>query len=546
MALDAPDLYIPYSHVAKAMAQAQRNDEEFWKASYGPDTGPSVVMGPAGGLDRLIRERGGEHRHADKALYYSLYTKHPFVYGCVELICQTAAQDRHTYPADDDKIASNGGKKQGKPTEMPASGGIGKAKVTDDDDDLEPGSSSNDPSLDGVEFLEQFFGSVNPFENFQDLLQAIYRDLLISGEAYILKQRNGAKIVSLTDDGSLDSEEAGVGRRTRVVSDTGEPVVALYRVPSRDTWAVPGPDGYPKVYRQRADGGGYREYAKEDIVFIRLPDPNDPSHGLSPLEALDLTLATDLQAARYNEAFFRNGAKAGLILSMQGASEPEIRRNREWVHTEYVKPENAHRPMLLLGNVEMVRDGNRAQNDMEFLELRRFTREEVCAVYSVPLSKLLSEGGSLGQAGKMSDDITFRADTVGPLQSRVYENINRQLMLPEFPDKPRLIPPKQEKIRLDLLEAAKSLVMCGGTGNEARSILHLAPFPEDELMNLPLFLVPSVQNLQADAAGAPDPDAPAKSPGASDAQRPDRTSRRTAAGQLNARVKQGHGMKTRS
>lgn len=526
------ELFVPMSY---AVEKARAIEVEK-AADVGPGFGPPVVLGPGGGVANFMNNKRS-NRYADKALYYYLYQRHPIVYACVELIVQTAAQDRHTYPSKD------------RPQSLGTlSGGYGeyKGKLGEDKEDDIEGDLGDEPK-DGVEFLEQFFAEVNEFESFGDLLAGIYRDILVSGEAFVLKQRLGARVVR----GGFDTGDGGdagdtTGRVTRVVSNPKSPVVSLHRIPSRDAFAVAGPDGYPALYRQRGEGGSYREYSVDDVIFIPLPDPADPSRGLSPLEALDLSLATDLSAAKYNESFFRNGAKAGMVFSAQSLSPEEIRRNREWINTEYVRPENAHKPMMLLGNIALVRDGNSVQRDMDFMGLRRFTREDISAVYSVPLSKLLHEAGGLGQAGKLSDDMTFRADTVGPLQTRVYAAVNRQLMRKDFPGFPLLIPPRQEKVRLDLLEAAKSLVACGGTGNEARAILHL-PEIDHPTMNLPLFLVPGLQSLITDETANQN----TKSGGAligghdTDAGRADRTSQRTSRGQGHARVQQGRGMKTR-
>lgn len=566
----ASSLYLPESFIAAQKAMEAGYIEKAGSlGGYGPEMGSGMVLGPAGELARILREHNS-NRQADKALYYYLYRRHPFVYSCVEIIVQTSAQDRHTYPSEDlphgqgsvygksnvKKVKSDGGRRTKKAT--PAARTIanyiraiktGKYEYQEDDaseDDLGPYPE------DGVEFLENYFAEVNDFESFSDLLESIYRDLLISGEAFILKQRLGGRVASgllPLGPAEQDGNEAGsdgTGRYSHVRQNPKAPVVSLHRIPSRFTEARPGADGYPSKFRQYSDGGGFREYAIEDVIFFKLPDPDDPSRGLSPLEALDLSLATDLSAAKYNEAYFRNGAKAGMVFSMQGVSEHDIRRNREWINNEYVRPENSHKPMTLLGNVQLVRDGNKAQQDMDFIELRAFTREDICAVYSVPLSKLLMEEGGMGHAGKMSDDITFRADTVGPLQTKVYETINRQLMKKEFPGLPLLIPPRQEKIRLDLLEAAKSLVACGGTGNEARAILHL-PEIEHDTMNLPLFLVPGIKSLITDdtANQAASDGEPLSGGNASDAKRADRTSQRTANGRTNAKVKGGRGMKTR-
>lgn len=519
--------------------------------NVGPGFGPPITLGPAGELARSIRDN--DNSLADKALYFYLYKTHPWVYACVELICQTAAQDRHTYPTEDMPHGSSALQQSGRATKASAKAqkrpNLGRRDLREDDgDEADLGPEPKD----GVEFLEHFFAEVNDFEGFNDLLEATYRDLMISGEAFILKQRLGARVLQ----GKMSPTEgeeasAGIGRYSHVVQNAQARVVSLHRIPSRYTRAIAGDGGYPEKFRQYADGGGFREYALADVIYFRIPDPTNPGRGLSPLESLDLSLATDVSAGKYNEAFFRNGAKAGMVFSAQGLSEPEIRRNKEWIKNEYVRPENAHKPMLLLGNITLVRDGNKAQNDMEFINLRAFTREDICAVYSVPISKLLMQDGSSGQTGKMSDDITFRADTVGPLQTKVYEAVNRQLMKRDFPAQPLLVPPRQEKIRLDLLEAAQSLVSVGGTGNEARAVLHLPTMDDDPMMNKPLFFTPGLRTLTPDdptpgldqqkfaktgsAGGGTD--------GKSDAKRPDRRSVRTRNGKTNAKVKSGRGMK---
>ena len=557
-----PDtLYVPEAVAARQRFAEAQMSEVVEKAATGPNFGDSMVLGPSGLLSAALRASSGEGRYGDKSLYWMCYKRHPFIYACVELICQTAAQDRHTYPTSDTpgKQSENSKKTPTKSSQKEKrSSANGVTRNTDQrEDDGDEGDIGPEPK-DGVEFLEKFFAEVNDFESFPDLLEAIYRDLLIFGEAFILKQREGARVEpgsvflesasGLGADGDRTTTYAGNGRVTHIASDPEATITSLHRIPSLMTFAVPGVDGYPASFRQKAEGGGYREYSVDDVIYFRLPDATNPCHGLSPLEALDLTVATDFSAAKYNEAYFRNGAKAGMVLSMQGVSEHEVRRNREWIANEYTKPENAHRPMVLLGNIELVRDGNEAQHDMQFIDLRRFSREEVCAVYSVPLSKLLHTSDGMGgtASGKTADDMTFRSDCVGPLQTKVYSTVNRQLMKKEFPSHPLLIPPRQEKVRLDLLEAAKSLVQVGGTGNEARAILHL-PEIDDEEMEKPLFLTPGLRTLEPDdpTPGLNQQQKTGQAGGGSDAKRPDRTSQRTSMGKANARQKSGRGMKVR-
>src|SRR6185503_15593000 len=94
-------------------------------------------------------------------------------------------------------------------------------------------------------------------------------------------------------------------------------------------------------------------YDDEIIIHFTLDDPESDVQGISPLHPLQRAVAQDLFAMEYNEAFFRNSAQTGIIFIVKTSTSDEAKRNREWLETNYVGPENAHRPLLLEGDVEV-------------------------------------------------------------------------------------------------------------------------------------------------------------------------------------------------
>jgi HK97 family phage portal protein len=244
-------------------------------------------------------------------------------------------------------------------------------------------------------FLKLFFR----LSNANQLFRLTYRDILVFGEAYWLIV--GAK--------------------------AGQPSKAMRLHPMYMDARIK--DGqflgwrYGPIYETEQA----IEYDAEEVLHFKLDDPNSDVYGLSPLDSLQHTVATDLFAMRFNKKFFENSASSGLILSMKNSTKEEVDRNREWLDQNYTGTDNAWRTMVLEGDIE-VKDRAGKLHEMQFIEGRKFNRQEILAALDIDPSKLGITEDSNRSTSKEADN-TFRQETISPLQGVIEEEINNALIL---------------------------------------------------------------------------------------------------------------------
>src|SRR6478736_121289 len=129
------------------------------------------------------------------------------------------------------------------------------------------------------------------------------------------------------------------------------------------------------------------EYESIDVVQFKFDDPDNDIRGLSLLSALELTVASDLFAMKFNERFFENSAHTGVIFNMKQSSVEEVARNREYMEQNYVGTENAHKPLILEGDIDVNKSVS-TRAEMQFIAGRKFNRMEILSVLDVDPSKL--------------------------------------------------------------------------------------------------------------------------------------------------------------
>lgn len=235
----------------------------------------------------------------------------------------------------------------------------------------------------------------------QKLLRTTFKDLDIYGEAFWLVQRSLAEAKTPIKAMRLNP------RYMTPVTKEGILVRWIY-----------GPIG----------GGEARgtEYKPEQILHFALEDPENDVGGLSPLHALQRAVAQDLFAMEYNESFFKNSAQTGTIFIVKSSTEAEAERNRQWLEQNYTGPENAHKPLLLEGDVDVERSVSSSQ-EMEFLRGRQLLRQEIAMVLEVDLEKLGVHEDSNRSVSREVDE-GFHSESVWPRQVILEEEINNQLI----------------------------------------------------------------------------------------------------------------------
>lgn len=234
-------------------------------------------------------------------------------------------------------------------------------------------------------------------------LRQIYTDLLVYGDAYLYIEpaRNGVPYSF-----------------SRVAPATVSIVV------DKETGDV-------TSYITRDTQGVELQFEPEQFLHFRFFDPDNDVYGLSPLASLASTVAQDLFAQTYNEAFFANSAQTGIVFNMRNASREEVERNRDFLRKEYTSAANAHKPLLLEGDVS-VSKSVASPAEMQFIEGRKQLTQEILAVFDLPYTKLGGTSESANRSQSAENDKSFRAETIVPLQNLVEETINEDLIFRVF------------------------------------------------------------------------------------------------------------------
>lgn len=163
-----------------------------------------------------------------------------------------------------------------------------------------------------------------------------------------------------------------------------------------------------------------------------------PHLGMGIIEAAAFAIDTDNEARTWNLNFFRNGARPDgiLIADSEGANDPdqEKRLQAEWAE-EHQGSENAHKISVLSGGVKY-QELTRNQKDMDFINQRTFSRDEILAIFKTPKS-IIGITDDVNRANAEASVYVFALRTVKPLMQKLIDTLN-EFLLPEFGDNLRL------------------------------------------------------------------------------------------------------------
>ena len=167
-------------------------------------------------------------------------------------------------------------------------------------------------------------------------------------------------------------------------------------------------------------------FGADEVLHFRYFSPADDFYGLSPLSAAVDSVTTDLYAIAYNQAFFRRGARPeGVITSQVQLSEEELKRLRAQFEEIYSGVDKAHRVMILGSDLQWQSLGV-APKDADFLQQRRLSREEICAVFGVPPA-VVGIYQYANYANAQLQRKLFWSETVLPKLARIAGVINEYL-----------------------------------------------------------------------------------------------------------------------
>ncbi|MBQ0752207.1 MAG: phage portal protein [Roseovarius sp.] len=236
----------------------------------------------------------------------------------------------------------------------------------------------------------------NPAQGRAELFEALYGQLLLTGNAYV--------------------EAVGAG---------GVPV-ELHVLRSDRMSVVPGSDGWPVAYEYAVAGRKHRFDVREGVpcvCHIKSFHPQDDHYGLSPLQAAAQAVDVHNSASRWSKALLDNAARpSGAIVYKgpegQGAmSGDQYDRLVSEMEAHHQGARNAGRPMLLEGGLDWKPMGF-SPSDMEFQKTKESAAREIALAFGVP-PMLLGIPGDATFANYQEANRAFYRLTVLPLAMRV-------------------------------------------------------------------------------------------------------------------------------
>ncbi len=245
----------------------------------------------------------------------------------------------------------------------------------------------------------------NPAQGRAELFEALYGQLLLSGDGYI---------------------EA-------VAGESGLPF-ELHVLRSDRMSVVPGADGWPVAYEYAVGGRKHRFGVTgpvSPICHVKAFHPQDDHYGLSPLQAAAQAVDVHNAASRWSKGLLDNAARpSGAIVwtgsDGQGHLSPEqFERLQSEMEMHHQGARNAGRPMLLEGGLDWKPMGF-SPSDMEFQKTKESAAREIALAFGVP-PMLLGIPGDATYANYAEAHRAFYRQTVLPLATKVAASVGRWL-----------------------------------------------------------------------------------------------------------------------
>jgi HK97 family phage portal protein len=247
-------------------------------------------------------------------------------------------------------------------------------------------------------------------------------------------------------------------------------------------------DGSIKGWIYRV-GGEDVPWLAEDVVHIPLTDPNSIYRGMSVVRASARAIETDANSADWTRAFFRNSARPDVVLETDAKLDDNVfdRLKEQW-DDEHRGANQAHKTALLEQGLK-AKVLTVTQKDMEYLEGRKFNRDQILAMFVMSRTILgIVEGD--GRSNMETAEYNHTKRAVKPLMSKEVSAINSKLA-PAYDQKLVIgyvdpVPEDKQFLHKQRTESINKY----RTINEVRAELGDEPLPGGDVLYVDANLVP--------------------------------------------------------
>lgn len=236
-------------------------------------------------------------------------------------------------------------------------------------------------------------------------------------------------------------------------------------------WIYLGPDG-EKV-----------PLSLDQVIQIRMPNPDDPYRGLGPVQSLLADLDSAVYSAQWNANFFKNSAEPGGIIEVEKRlSDPEFDEMRNRWNEQHRGVGNAHR-VAILEHGKWV-STSFSMRDMQFVQLREVSRNTIMEGFGIS-KPMLGISEDVNRAAADAGLVQFARHLTVPRLDRIKGALNNDL-LPMFGstgeglefDYDNPVPEDQAAENAELTSRASAAATLIGAGFDPNEVLAVCELPD--------------------------------------------------------------------
>jgi HK97 family phage portal protein len=237
--------------------------------------------------------------------------------------------------------------------------------------------------------------SPNPVQDGDSFKEFVFLHLVLAGEAFIYKVKsNIGKPVQLWPMMPYQMKENVVGQ---------EIVNWTYRVGAQDI-----------------------TFTTDEIIHIKLTDPNSLYRGTGVVKAAARSINTGAAASDWNERFFVNSARPDLALHTDTTLTADTtKRLKEQWEDNYKGTSNSHKVAVLEQGLKVAKI-TATQKEMDFLESMKFNRDQQLAMFKTSRT-MLGIVESDGRSNMEAAEYNQAKRVIRPLDRRLVAAINASL-----------------------------------------------------------------------------------------------------------------------
>lgn len=157
-------------------------------------------------------------------------------------------------------------------------------------------------------------------------------------------------------------------------------------VPIPPTWVMSIPTKDKEFYEVAMLGsmGNVVRVNTKDMIYFKTPDIQDPfGRGRGYSSTIGDEIEVDSLAANHQKYVFYNNARPDMFISIDGASDTQLKDYRDQMTARFRGPKNVRKPLVANGRIQIT-TLEQSLKDLDMIEGRKYIRDSVMEHYFMP------------------------------------------------------------------------------------------------------------------------------------------------------------------